>query len=40
MPAIADILSEHAVGRFGANLKASLIGKGAVAAQAQEESEQ
>jgi hypothetical protein len=27
MPAIADILSEHAVSRFGANLKASLMGK-------------
>jgi hypothetical protein len=27
MPAIADVLSEHAVGRFGANLKASLMGK-------------
>lgn len=27
MPAIADILSEHAVARFGANLKASLLGK-------------
>lgn len=27
MPAIADVLSEHAVARFGANLKASLMGK-------------
>lgn len=27
MPAMADILSEHAVARFGANLKASLMGK-------------
>lgn len=41
MPAIADILSEHAVGRFGANLKASLMDKeptGAERAGAEEAS--
>lgn len=38
MPAIADILSEHAVSRFGANLKASLMGReptGAVVAESE-----
>lgn len=43
LPGIADILSEHAVNRFGAHLKASLIdvpASVAVAGQAVEEQEQ
>jgi len=43
LPGIADVLSEHAVNRFGAHLKASLIdapGGAAEAGQAVEEQEQ
>lgn len=42
LPGIADVLSEHAVNRFGAHLKASLIdapGRGAEVGQAVEEQE-
>lgn len=43
LPGIADVLSEHAVNRFGAHLKASLVdvpGRTAEAGQAMEEQEQ
>lgn len=43
LPGIADVLSEHAVNRFGAHLKASLVdvpGRTAEAGQVMEEQEQ